>query len=66
MTPQHETELIARVARLERILSKYLDKRRECSIMEIAEIEDARGETRTLLSHKQRKYDAQQGPQRQG
>ena len=52
------TELRARMARVERILSRVLDKRRECAIMELAEIEDSQGMTRTIPNREQRKAAA--------
>jgi len=55
---QHETELHARVARLERILARVLDKQRECAIMFVDELEDAQGKTRTIPNRAERKAAA--------
>jgi hypothetical protein len=57
-TKPHETELHARVARLEKLLARVLDTQRNCAIMFIAETEDAQGKTRTIPNREQRKAAA--------
>jgi hypothetical protein len=54
----HETELIARIARLEKLLARVLDTQRNCAIMFVDETEDAQGKTRTIPNRAERKAAA--------
>jgi hypothetical protein len=58
LIPQHETELIARITRLEKLLARVLDTQRNCAIMFVDETQDAQGLTRTILTRDQRKAAA--------
>jgi hypothetical protein len=57
-TKPHETELHARVARLEKLLARVLDTQRNCAIMFVDETQDAQGLTRTIPNREQRKAAA--------
>jgi hypothetical protein len=60
LTPQHEhiTELYARIAKIEKLLSRVLDTQRNCAIMFVDETQDAQGLTRTIPNRAERKAAA--------